>query len=186
MGFCCCCCLLFVCFYYSANAGDAEELGFYSSVGKIPWRKTWYPTPIFLPGKFHGQRSLADYSPRGRRVRHVLATEHTLELIAEIYIFPQCTLKSELLGQFLLFSWRYSSEALLPSPPIGQAVCSLHLLHSCHPETSLYHHPQVCPVWCWTVPLLGLFLLFLFWWSTFSREAGKDPDFMGPKIIIQD
>ena len=118
MGFCCCCCLLFVCFYYSANAGDAEELGFYSSVGKIPWRKTWYPTPILLPGKFHGQRSLADYSPRGRRVRHVLATEHTLELIAEIYIFPQCTLKSELLGQFLLFSWRYSSEALLPSAPI--------------------------------------------------------------------
>ena len=31
-------------------------------VGKIPWRKKWQPTPVFLPGKSHGQRSLADYS----------------------------------------------------------------------------------------------------------------------------
>ena len=26
-------------------------------VGKIPWRRKWWPTPVFLPGKFHGQRS---------------------------------------------------------------------------------------------------------------------------------
>ena len=31
-------------------------------VGKIPWRKAWQPTPIFLPGESHGQRSLAGYS----------------------------------------------------------------------------------------------------------------------------
>ena len=30
--------------------------------GKIPWRKEWQPTPVFLPGEFHGQRSLAGYS----------------------------------------------------------------------------------------------------------------------------
>ena len=29
-------------------------------VGKIPWRRTWQPTPVFLPGEFHGQRSLAE------------------------------------------------------------------------------------------------------------------------------
>ena len=29
-----------------------------------PWRKDWLPTPIFLPGKFHGQRSLAGHSPQ--------------------------------------------------------------------------------------------------------------------------
>ena len=39
-------------------------------VGKIPWRRKWQPTPAFLPGKFHGQRSLAGYSPWGWRVRH--------------------------------------------------------------------------------------------------------------------
>ena len=32
-------------------------------VGKIPWRRKWHPTPVFLPGEFHGQRSLAGYSP---------------------------------------------------------------------------------------------------------------------------
>ena len=32
-------------------------------VGKIPWRRKWQPAPIFLPGKFHGQRSLVGYSP---------------------------------------------------------------------------------------------------------------------------
>ena len=33
--------------------------------GKIPWRRAWKPTPVFLPGKPHGQRSLAGYSPWG-------------------------------------------------------------------------------------------------------------------------
>ena len=32
-------------------------------VGKIPWRRKWQPTPVFLPGKSHGQRSLPGYSP---------------------------------------------------------------------------------------------------------------------------
>jgi len=36
-------------------------------VGKIPWRKKWQPTPVFLPGESHGQRSLAGYSPRGHK-----------------------------------------------------------------------------------------------------------------------
>ena len=34
-------------------------------VRKIPWRRKWQPTPVFLPGKSHGQRSLAGYSPWG-------------------------------------------------------------------------------------------------------------------------
>ena len=33
-------------------------------VGKIPWRKKWQPTSVFLPGESHGQRSLAGYSPQ--------------------------------------------------------------------------------------------------------------------------
>ena len=45
-------------------------------VGKIPWRKKWQPTSVFLPGKSHGQRSLAGYSPWGcKRVGHDLATK---------------------------------------------------------------------------------------------------------------
>ena len=32
-------------------------------VGKIPWRREWQPTPVFLPGEYHEQRSLVGYSP---------------------------------------------------------------------------------------------------------------------------
>ena len=44
-------------------------------VRKIPWRRKWQPTPVFLPGEFHGQRSLASYNPWGLRVKHDLATK---------------------------------------------------------------------------------------------------------------
>ena len=36
-------------------------------VWKIPWRRKWQPTPVFLPGKSHGWRSLVDHSPWGRK-----------------------------------------------------------------------------------------------------------------------
>ena len=41
--------------------------GFNPWVGKIPWRKEWQSTPVFLPGESHGQRSLTGYSPWGCR-----------------------------------------------------------------------------------------------------------------------
>ena len=37
----------------------------WSSITLYNWRRAWQPTPVFLPGKFHGQRSLAGYSPWG-------------------------------------------------------------------------------------------------------------------------
>ena len=36
-------------------------------IGKIPWRRKWKPTLVFLPGESHGQRSLAAYSPWGHK-----------------------------------------------------------------------------------------------------------------------
>ena len=44
-------------------------------VGKIPWRRKWQPTPVFLPGKSHGQRNLAGYSPWG--CKELDMSEHT-------------------------------------------------------------------------------------------------------------
>ena len=49
-----------------ATAGD-EQMQFDPWVGKIPWRRAWQPTPVFLPRKFLGQRSLVGYSPWGRK-----------------------------------------------------------------------------------------------------------------------
>ena len=53
-----------------ANAGDNKRLRFDPWLGKIPWRRAWQPTPVFLPGESHGQRSLESYSPRTCQVRH--------------------------------------------------------------------------------------------------------------------
>ena len=36
-------------------------------VGKIPWRRKWQPTPVFLPGESHGRRILVGYSSWGRK-----------------------------------------------------------------------------------------------------------------------
>ena len=44
-----------------------KRRGFDPWVGMIPWRRAWQPTPVFLPGESHGQRSLAGYSLWGRQ-----------------------------------------------------------------------------------------------------------------------
>ena len=48
-----------------AKAGDIKRFRFNPWVGKIPWRRAWQPTPVFLPGEVHGQRNLGGYSPWG-------------------------------------------------------------------------------------------------------------------------
>ena len=47
-----------------ANTGGTRD-GCNPWVGKIPWRRKWQPTPVFLPGQFHGQRSQAGHCPWG-------------------------------------------------------------------------------------------------------------------------
>ena len=44
---------------------QCRRSGFDPWFGKIPWKRKWQPTPVFLLGKFHGQRSLVGYSPWG-------------------------------------------------------------------------------------------------------------------------
>ena len=58
-------------------------------VGKISWRRTWKPTPLFLPGESHGQRSLAGNSPWGHKEwlkwlnmhAHIPITYHTATML---------------------------------------------------------------------------------------------------------
>ena len=56
------------------------EPGFDPWVGNIPRRRKWQPTPVFLPRKFHRQRSLAGYSPWGRKESDM--TEQLLFLLS--------------------------------------------------------------------------------------------------------
>ena len=50
-----------------ANAGDIRDVGSVPGFRKIPWRRAWQPTPLFLPGESHGQRSLVVCSAWGRK-----------------------------------------------------------------------------------------------------------------------
>ena len=47
---------------------------------KISWRRKWHPTPVFLPGKSHRQRSLAGYSLRGHKESDM--TDHLSQQIS--------------------------------------------------------------------------------------------------------
>ena len=65
------------------NLPAMQRLGCDPWVGKIPWRREWLLTPVFFPGEFHGQRSLAGYSPWGCRVGQDRAT-NTFTFIRDI------------------------------------------------------------------------------------------------------
>ena len=61
--------------------------GFDPWVGKILWSRKWQPTPVFLPGKFHGQRSLEGYKPWGHKELDMTEHTHTLDLYSLSSVF---------------------------------------------------------------------------------------------------
>ena len=65
---------------YSASKESACNAGrrrFDSWVRKSSWRRKWQSTPVFLPEKSHGQRSLAGYSPKSRKESDSTENTHT-------------------------------------------------------------------------------------------------------------
>ena len=79
---------------------------------KIPWRMKWQPTPVFLPGESHGQRSLVGYSPWGHKswtqpskyptTIPVLNTTHTLSTNRQKYLAVLQKCRNEIItGLFL-------------------------------------------------------------------------------------
>ena len=46
---------------------EIGNLGSIPGLGRFPWRREWQPTPVFLPGESHVQRSLGGYSPWGHK-----------------------------------------------------------------------------------------------------------------------
>ena len=49
------------------NAGDSGSILGWEDPLEKGWRRDWLPNPVFLPGKFYGQKSLVGYSPWGRK-----------------------------------------------------------------------------------------------------------------------
>ena len=86
-------------------------------VGKLSQSRKWQPTPIFLPGKFHGQRSLSGYSPWGHKESDMAEHTHTH---THVYFIFDCARSSLLCG--LLFSC--GKQRLLSSCSAWACYCS--------------------------------------------------------------
>ena len=62
-----------------------RETRFNPWVGKIPWRRKWQPTPVLLPGKSHGQRSLVGYSPWDRKESDMTERLHIIMVTPSVW-----------------------------------------------------------------------------------------------------
>ena len=72
-----------------ANAGRRKKCRFDPWVGKIPWRRKWQPTPVFLSGESYGHMSLAGYSPWGCKESNMTKmTEHSAHVYSFSDYFP--------------------------------------------------------------------------------------------------
>ena len=94
----------------SANAGDiCRRCRFCPWFGKIPWRREWQSTPVFLPGKSHSQRILAGYNPWGcKRTGHNLGTKATRQ---QQYMYMEYRICSIL---HLLFQFNPQNSSYCP------------------------------------------------------------------------
>ena len=111
-------------------------------VGKIPWKRARPPTPVFLPGESHGQKSLVGYSPQGR-------TESDTTEVTE----PACINEP---WYFLTdFPARAQASVSCPSQVVSlskgiEASCSCHcfeshtFLSSCMYEIKFVFLPFIC------------------------------------------
>ena len=68
----------------TCNAGD---MGSIPVLGRFPWRRAWQPTPAFLPGESHGQRSLVGCNPWGHKESDMTEHTHTHIHTTESYFF---------------------------------------------------------------------------------------------------
>ena len=64
-----------------ASACSAGDQGSIPGSGRFPWRRKWQLTPVFSPGKSHGQRSLIGYSPWGRKELDMTKRLHFLSFL---------------------------------------------------------------------------------------------------------
>ena len=100
-------------------------------VGKTPWRRAWKPTPVFLPGESHGQRSLAGYSPWGQKEPGMTEVAQHTRIHSELH------------------STTDSEQKMACSPPPTQ--CLSHRFAPWHSQTE----PTVLPVDCQNKSAVG-------------------------------
>ena len=81
----------------------------YDEVLPNAWRKQWHPTPVFLPGEFHGRRSLVGYSPWGRKELEYTKSQTRLSDFTITFHFH--ALEKEMATHSSVLAWRIPGTA---------------------------------------------------------------------------
>ena len=116
-----------------ACAGDPRYLGSISGLERFPWRRKWQPTPVFLPGKSHGQRSLVGYSSWGCKesdpteYTHTHTHTHTHAHTPRFSSFASILECNFYLSPILLLVRQYSIISLLAMSPVLQQLMAYYL-----------------------------------------------------------
>ena len=110
-----------------ANARDTGNLGLTPGKGIFPWRTAWQPTPIFLPGESHGQRSLADYIHGVAQSRTLLRwlSTHSLKCQKMLNVMKNghtCHLPNTILQYFGNYFWYLSPCVYISHSVVSNSV----------------------------------------------------------------
>ena len=70
------------------SACKARDLSSIPGSGRLPWRREWLSTPVILPGKSHGQRSLAGYSSYGHKKSDMTTNTRSITVTAIKFFIP--------------------------------------------------------------------------------------------------
>ena len=158
---------------------QCRRCGFHPWVRKIPWRRKWQPTPVFLPGESHRQRSLVGYSPWGRKwVGYDLAIKQ--QIITALQCFVSFCCKTKWISN--MCTYIPSRWDLLPFPPSHPSRSSrrqneLPVWHSSFPLCVLHTVGYICqfqPPSSSHPPPISTFFLTLSivdWKTLFSRTV---------------
>lgn len=125
---------------------ETQRLGFSLWIGKIPWCRKWQLSPIFLPGKLHGQRSFVGGSPWC--LQELNTTEHCFRLTHRDTISP--------------FSYHVLPA---PSPNLLYLPVTNTFLSSCKLLDSIsYCNPSIA-IWCLWLSCRQRSFIFLSSWT---------------------
>ena len=117
-----------------------ERPGFDPCIREIPWRRKWEPTAVFLPRKFHGQRSLTGYSPCSSKVFSSIQSLSRVQLFATPWIAAQQASLSITKSRSLLKLM--STKSVMPSNHLI-LCCPLLLLPSIFPSIRVFSNELV-------------------------------------------
>ena len=165
----------------ACNVGDhlqCRRPRFSPGVRKICWRRKWQPTPVLLPGKPHGERSLEGHSPWGCQSRTQLSNQTTTTIMSSGHQFSHSVVSDSL--------WPHESQharppCLYPTPRAYSNSCPSSWW--CHPAISSSVIPfSSCPQ---SLPASGSFPMSqLFAWG--SQSIGVSASASVPPMNTQD